>query len=111
MSSNLCTPRMALVAEEELDRLRIRDAELRTLEAELPAMLEKARQEGGVDRLKILHQKQRENPEKHREMCRRQYQQNKEKINAKRREAYRLKKGGMKISQAPGVSSDRPENI
>jgi len=103
MSSNLCTPRMVLVAEDELARLQARDAELQVLQAELPTLLEKARQEGGMDRLKMLHQKQRENPEKHREMCRKQYQQNKEKINAKRREAYRLKQAAKAAVEAQGV--------
>jgi hypothetical protein len=94
---------MVWVAEDELARLKARDTELQALQAELPAMLEKAKHEGGMDRLKMLHQKQRENPEKHREMCRRQYQENKEKINAKRREAYRLKQA------ARGAGMQTPE--
>jgi hypothetical protein len=76
---------MVLVSKKRLEALE-------ALEVAIPAMLEAAKKEGGMERLKLLHQKQRENPEKHREHCRKQYQENKDKRNAKRREAYRLKK-------------------
>ena len=53
---NLCVPRMITVPQEEWNRLK-------QLEIELPAMLEKARQEGGMDRLKVLNEKRKENPD------------------------------------------------
>lgn len=82
---------------------------LRRLEAELPAMLEKAQEEGGMNRLKILNQQRKENPEEHRRKSKERYELKKDQILAKRREAYRLKKEAAKTSQTPGVSSDRPE--
>ena len=76
---------LVTIAKDELERLR-------KLEADLPALLEKARYEGGMDRLKALHQKQKENPKQHSENMLKRYHLKKEEINARRREAYRLKK-------------------
>lgn len=90
-----------MVAEEEIERLR-------KLEADLPAMLEKARHEGGMDRLKILNQRHKDNPEEHRRKSKERYALKKDQILAKRREAYKLKKAA-KLAQTPGDSSARTE--
>lgn len=76
--------------------------ELRKLKEDLPAMLEKAKQEGGMDRLRMLNERNKENPEEHRRKAKEYYELKKDKILAKRREAYRLKK-------AANASSDRTE--
>ncbi len=91
---------MAEANEEMVVISKKRLEALEALEAAIPTMLEAAKKEGGMERLKHLHQKQRENPEKHREHCRKQYQENKDKRNAKRREAYRLKKEAEKSPAA-----------
>jgi hypothetical protein len=78
---------LVTIPRAELERLQ-------KLEAELPLIIEKAKEEGGMGRLKLLHEKQKENPEKHREKAMKRYNLKKEEINAKRREAYRLKKSG-----------------
>ena len=78
-----------LVAKDELEALR-------RLKEELPEMLQKAR-----------HSK--ENPDKHRERSKKRYEQNKEDILAKRREAYRLKKEA--AADSPRTSSADAENV
>jgi hypothetical protein len=91
---------MVLVAKAELE-------ELRKLKEELPAIIEKAKAEGGMDRLKVLNQKNKENPEEHRRKSKERYALKKDQILAKRREAYRLKKETK--AQTPGDSSVRAE--
>lgn len=51
---NLCKPRMVLIDEDELERLR-------RLEGELHTMMKKAREEVELDKLKILCEKCKEN--------------------------------------------------
>lgn len=82
---------MVLVSKAELERLR-------KLEAEMPAIIEKAKHEGGMDRLKTLHKEQKENPQKHREQALRYYNLRKDEINAKKRAAYKAKKEAGKIA-------------
>jgi hypothetical protein len=53
MSSNLCTPRMVLIAEEELERLR-------KIEADLQAMLEAAKKEEHKNVITRLYQRDKE---------------------------------------------------
>ena len=81
------------------ERLRALEA----LEAGLPAMLEKAKadrdKERNGERFKMLHEKQKESPESNRKRVLSNYHKNKDEINARRREAYRLKK-----ETATGVS-------
>ena len=96
---------MVLVSKAELERLR-------KLEADMPAIIEKAKHEGGMDRLKVLNQRNKENPELHRQKSKEYYELKKDKILAKRREAYKLKKAAQaaKPADSPGRSSDRTEN-
>jgi hypothetical protein len=51
---------MVLIPKKELD-------ELLQLKESLPLLLEQARKEGEMGRLKLLHQKAKENPEEHRQ--------------------------------------------
>ena len=82
-------PANVLVSAERL-------AELERLEKELPAIIAKAKDEGVKEhmesRFKILHEKQKENPESNRKRALGNYHKHKEDINARRREAYRKKK-------------------
>ncbi len=88
-----------IISKQEYERLQ-------KLEADLPAMLDKIRNETTKERLEALTQRHKENPEKHREQSKKRYELKKEEILAKRREAYRLKK---EAKQTPGVCSDAPE--
>ncbi len=74
---------LVLVSKQELEELK----ELRKLKASLPDLLEAARREGGLDRLRLLHEKQKANPAEHREKSKKRYQEKREQILAKRREA------------------------
>lgn len=104
MSSTVCTPQLILVSKEEFDRLR-------KLEEDLPELLEATREEERKNALTRLHQRDKENPELAKKRYKKHYNLNKDAINEKRREAYRLKKEGMKISQAPGVRQTGVENV
>jgi hypothetical protein len=66
--------------------------ELEALEASIPTLLEKTKAERDKERLTELSAKNKENPKAHSDHVLKKYHQNKEEINAKRREAYRLKK-------------------
>jgi hypothetical protein len=66
--------------------------ELEALEASIPTLLEKTKAERDKERLTILHEKQKANPEPNKKRNLENYHKNKEEINAKRREAYKLKK-------------------
>jgi hypothetical protein len=66
--------------------------ELEALEASLPEVIAKAKTERDKERLLVLHEKQKSNPEPNRTRVLANYHKNKEEVNAKRREAYRLKK-------------------
>jgi hypothetical protein len=96
----MATPKMVLVSEEEL-------AELRKLKENLPEIIEKAKEEGGMDRLKMLNQRNKENPEMHRERAKKRYELKKEEIKAKRREAYQKKKTAKAESQEASVRSEK----
>jgi membrane protein involved in colicin uptake len=76
---------MVLVEKAELDRLR-------AIVNEMPAVIERVKQERDKERLKELSQRHKENPEQHRQNALNRYYKNKEEINAKRREAYKKKK-------------------
>lgn len=89
----MSTSKMILVSEEEL-------AELRKLKEDLPGIIEKTKEEERKDALFRLHQRDKENPEAARERALKRYNRNKDEINAKRREAYQLKKS----QKTPGVS-------
>jgi hypothetical protein len=83
---------MVWVSEVELQ-------ELRALKEQLPAILENAKLEERKDALVRLHQRDKENPVAARERALKRYYRNKEEINTRRREIYRLKK-----LETPGVS-------
>ena len=70
-----------------LERLRALEA----LEASLPDLLAKAKADRDKERLTTLHEKQKTDPEPNRVRVLANYHKNKEEVNAKRREAYRLK--------------------
>jgi hypothetical protein len=71
-----------------LERLRALEA----LEAQLPVLIEKTKAERDRERLTVLHDKAKANPQEHSKKQLEKYHKNKEEINARRREAYRLKK-------------------
>ena len=71
-----------------LERLRALEA----LEAQLPVLIEKTKAERDRERLTVLHDKAKANPKEHSQKQLEKYHKNKEEINARRREAYRLKK-------------------
>ena len=75
--------------------------ELEALEASLPALLEKTKAERDKERLTILHEKQKANPEPNKQRTLANYHKNKEEINARRREAYKLKKEAKGAATAP----------
>lgn len=78
-----------------LERLRALEA----LEAELPAIIEKAMKDRDAERFRILHEKQKANPEPNKQRVLANYHKNKEEINAKRREKYKEKKA--MVAQPP----------
>lgn len=69
-----------------LERLRALEA----LEAQLPVLLEKTKADRDKERLAILNETR--DPLAHSKKMLEKYHNNKEEINARRREAYRLKK-------------------
>lgn len=71
-----------------LERLRALEA----LEADIPNMLEKVRKETDKERLARLHEKAKANPKEASQKALKRYYKNKDEINARRREEYRLKK-------------------
>jgi hypothetical protein len=72
--------------------------ELLKLKADLPAILEKAKEEEQKEALVRLHQRDKENPEGARKRALKRYNRNKDQINAKRREAYKAKKEALKTA-------------
>lgn len=89
------------ILKAELERLQ-------KLEADLPGLLEKVRNETTKERLEHLHTKQRENPEKHREQSKKRYELKKAEILAKRREAYQRKKAAKTGEVSSGASEESP---
>jgi phosphoenolpyruvate-protein kinase (PTS system EI component) len=77
-----------------IERLRALEA----LEAEIPAIIAKTRAESDKERLTRLHAKAKENPKESSEKALKRYYKNKDEINARRREAYRVKKEAAKIT-------------
>ena len=80
-----------------LERLRALEA----LEASLPEVIAKAKADRDKERLTMLHEKQKTNPEPNRVRVLANYHKNKEEVNAKRREAYRLKKEAAAAAAGP----------
>ncbi len=93
---------MVLVPKSEIEKLR-------KLEAELPTIIEKTKVERDKERLKELAKRNKENPEHHREQSKKLYYLKRDEINAKRREAYRLKKEA--ANRISGSSSEPPDEI
>ena len=81
--------------------------ELRRLKAELPSLLEKAKEEERKDALVRLHKRDKENPEGARQRAKRLYDLKKDEIKAKRRDAYQRKKAA-KAAEAAAASSGTP---
>jgi hypothetical protein len=75
-----------------VDRLKA----LEELEAALPSLIAKAKEEAVVEVKKValtkLHEKQKADPKAHSSAVLKKYHENKEEINAKRRAAYQAKK-------------------
>jgi Zn-dependent metalloprotease len=71
-----------------LERLK----QLEALEADLPNIIAKAKKDRDAERLQLLHAKQKENPEPNKKRVLKNYHKNKDEINAKRREKYKLAK-------------------
>ena len=71
-----------------LERLRALEA----LEAGIPEMLAKARVEANRERFDKLHAERKADPAAYSKKVLAKYHKNKEEINARRREAYKLKK-------------------
>lgn len=71
-----------------LERLRALEA----LEAEMPSLIAKAKEEANAERLASLRARDVADPEAHTKRSMDWYNKNKEKVNARRREAYKAKK-------------------
>jgi hypothetical protein len=93
------------ILKSELERLR-------KLEEDIPAIIQRAKEEQYKDALAKLHQRDKENPEIARQRAMKRYAINKEEIKAKRREAYYRKKEEAKTAaagSAPGSLSSIEE--
>ena len=95
---------MILVSKEEFERLR-------SIEAGLPELLEATREEERKNALTRLHLRDKENPELAKKRYKKHYNLNKDVINEKRREAYRLKKEAKLATNSPGVRQTGVENL
>ena len=71
-----------------IERLRALEA----LEAEMPSIVAKAKLDRDKEKLEALHAKRKADPKTYAQKTLEKYHKNKEEINARRREAYRLKK-------------------
>jgi hypothetical protein len=86
---------MSASAEHDTEMVLVPAArlkELEEIESHLPELIEKARIEGGMDRLKVLHEKRKANPADDSKKALERYYKNREEICAKRRAAYKAKK-------------------
>jgi membrane protein involved in colicin uptake len=95
------------MSEETINVPKAEWERLQKLEADLPALLEKTKQERDKERLKELSQRNKENPEEHRRKAKEYYTLKKDIIKAKRREAYARKKA--ETPAIPDVSSEGSE--
>jgi len=75
-----------------LERLRALEA----LEAEMPSLIAKAKEEANSERFATLRARDAADPEAHTKRTMEWYNKNKEEINARRREAYKAKKEAVK---------------
>lgn len=99
---NLCTPRMILVPEDRWNWLR-------QLEKDMPALLEKAKEDERKEALERLHKRDKDQPELARKRAMKRYNLNKEEIKQRRREAYQRKKEAKLVANSPAVSSPGEE--
>jgi hypothetical protein len=76
--------------------------ELEEIESHLPELIEKARVEGGMDRLKMLHEKRKADPAADSKKALERYYKNRDDICAKRRAAYKAKKEAAATVSASG---------
>ncbi len=82
------------------ERLR----ELEKLEAELPKLLEKAKEDAHAERFAMLREKDKANPEAHKERSNKWKKEHREEYNAKQRERYQKKKAAKAAAaENPGV--------
>ncbi len=102
MSAYSKTPSMADTELVTVTRAELE--ELRKLKADLPAIIAQAKEEENKDALKKLHQRDKENPEKHRARALKSYERNKDAINAKRREAYKRKVADKKAKESVALA-------
>jgi hypothetical protein len=87
-----------------VERLRALEA----LEAEMPRIVAKAKEEAHDERFASLRARDKEDPEAHKKRSAVWREKHKEEYNAKRREQYRLKKENvvtLAATKPPGVSS------
>ena len=82
--------------------------ELEKIKEELPALIEAGIIDATRKRLESLHEKRKSDPKTYADKALKKYHKNKEDINARRRELYKLKKEAAKSSadpKLPGVVS------
>jgi len=91
------TPQPPLTVTISLERLK----ELEALESNMPDIIAKAKIERDKEKLAALHAARKANPAEYSKRVLEKYHKNKEEINARRREAYRLKKEA-KAAEAGG---------
>ena len=82
------------------ERLRALEA----LEAEIPAIIAKAKEEANAERFAALRARDKEDPESHKKRSAEWREKNKEEYNAKRREQYRLKKEATAAAKGKATS-------
>lgn len=93
-----------------IDRLR-RLEELEALEATLPTIIAKAKEEAHAERLALLHARDKADPEGHKKRSANWKKAHKDEYNAKRREEYKLKKAA-KASNAPAPpTAEKPPGV
>lgn len=83
--------------------------ELEAIEANLPTLIEKVRAEGGMDRLKMLHEKRKADPAAESKKALDRYYKNREEICAKRRAAYKAKKEAAAAATTCGTGTASAE--
>jgi hypothetical protein len=70
--------------------------QLEALEADMPSIVARAKAERDKEKLEALHAARKANPEVYSKKVLEKYHKNKDEINARRRDAYRLKKEAKK---------------
>ena len=76
--------------------------ELEKLETDLPKLLEKAKEEARTERFTLLRERDKTNPEAHRQRSIKWQKENREEYNAKQRERYQKKKAAKAVAENTG---------